>query len=104
MRFRLNTVEDITEAGEMRGMLQDVACGCWFTKNGKSLPKLVRAMDSCGCIHTMQVLEVLSSEDKRYSGIDTVEHICKVAVSENQHRFVKLIFSIEGRTWKMVFL
>lgn len=104
MGFHLTSVEDMTDAGELRGILQDVACGCWFTRTGKTIPKLIRAMDGQGQMHTIQVLEVLSSEIKRYSGIETVEHICRIAVCPPQSQFVKLIFTVGNRIWKLVFL
>ena len=50
------------------------------------------------------VLEVLASETKRYSGIETVEHFCRIGVNERQEAFVKLVFTKETCTWKMVFL
>lgn len=106
MGFQISptSVEDKTDAGVMHGIMQEVACGCWFTRSGKTLPKLIRAMDRQGQMHTIQVLEVLSSEIKRYSGIETVEHICRIVVCPPQSQFVKLIFNLESRIWKMVFL
>ena len=104
MGLIITPVNEYTDAGEFQGILQDIACGCWFTQNGKTIPKLIRAMDERGGMHTIQVLEVLASETKRYSGIETVEHFCRIGVNERQEAFVKLVFTKETCTWKMVFL
>ena len=48
MGLIITPVNEYTDAGEFRGILQDIACGCWFTQNGKTIPKLIRAMDERG--------------------------------------------------------
>lgn len=104
MGFKTLPVIEKTDAGELKGILPEIACGCWFTRSGRAIPKLIRAMDEEGELHTLQVLEAYSSEDKRYSGIETVEHICKVAIGENKEYMVKLIFTKSTCVWRICFL
>ena len=101
MGFQTLPVIEKTDAGKMKGIYSEVACGCWFTKYGRAIPKLIRAMDEAGEIHTFQVLESYSAETKRYSGIETVEHICKVNTTANQERIIKLIYRKDNCTWHM---
>ncbi len=35
MGLIITPVNEYTDAGEFRGILQDIACGCWFTVRGK---------------------------------------------------------------------
>lgn len=50
MGLIITPVNEYTDAGELQGILQDIACGCWFTQNGKTIPKLICAMDERGGI------------------------------------------------------
>lgn len=104
MGFRTLPVIEKTDAGKLNGVYSEVACGCWFTRGGRAIPKLIRAMDESGEVHTLQVMETYSAETKRYSGIETVEHICKICTAESQEHVIKLIYTKNSCTWHMTIL
>lgn len=104
MGFQTLPVADKTDAGDLRGISCEVACGCWFTASGKIMPQIIRALDEEGCLHTIRVLEIISTTEKNFSGIETVEAVCRIAMRENKETFVKLIFTKKTCTWRIIFL
>lgn len=102
MAFRLGDIADRTENGALRGIQREIACECWFTSNGKSIPKLIKVMDQEGMLHTIREVQLLSSEEKTYCGISTVEHLCRVNLGGIMET-VKLIFTKESCKWSIVF-
>lgn len=99
--FRTEPIADQTDAGQLLGIQREIACLCWFTQGGRTLPKTIKAMDQEGEIHRIPVLEVLSSEEKHYSGIATTEYICKIVVS-GREVVVKLILDKLSSKWKLI--
>ena len=39
MGFRLGDIADHTDNGTLRGIQREIACECWFTSKGKTIPK-----------------------------------------------------------------
>lgn len=103
MGFRLGDITEKTEAGALRGTRLQVACDCWFTSGGRTIPRLIKLMDEEGVLHMIPVVQLLSSEQKNYSGIHTVEHICRIPVGDREET-VRLIFTNENCQWALVFL
>ncbi len=101
MGFRLGDIADRTEHGALRGIQREIACECWFTSRGKSIPKIIKVMDEEGMLHTIRDIQVLTSEEKTYSGIRTVEHLCRINL-RNRRETVKLIFTKESCKWTIV--
>ncbi|MBQ4523718.1 MAG: hypothetical protein IJA10_12310 [Lachnospiraceae bacterium] len=101
MAFRLGDIIEKKEHGILHGIQREIACECWFTSQGKSIPKLIKVMDEKGCIHTVGDIQVLTTEEKTYSGIQTVEHICTIPVN-GRKEIVKLIFTKETCKWVIV--
>ncbi len=101
MGFRLGDIADQTEHGVLRGIQREIACECWFTSRGKSIPKIIKVMDEEGMLHTIRDIQVLMSEEKTYSGIRTVEHLCRINLG-NRRETVKLIFTKESCKWTIV--
>lgn len=103
MIFYAEPVTDTKDEGVLRGIQRGIACDCWFTSTGTMLPRFIKVMDGQGQIYPLRVLSVIASEEKRFSGVETVEHICKVSLGEREE-IVKLVFDKLGCRWKIVFL
>lgn len=101
MAFRLGDVADHTESGKIKGIQREIACDCWFTSKGKTMPRIIKIMDEEGMVHTIHEIEVLFSEEKTYSGIQTVEHVCKICLGGRMET-VKLIYTKENCKWIIV--
>ncbi|MDE7285974.1 MAG: hypothetical protein K2N55_03885, partial [Lachnospiraceae bacterium] len=94
MGFRLGDIAERTEHGVLRGIQREIACECWFTSKGRSIPKIIKVMDEEGMLHTIREIQLLTSEEKTYSGIRTVEHLCRINLG-GRLETVKLIFTKE---------
>lgn len=101
MGFRLGDITQEKESGILKGVQRQIACDCWFTSGGKTIPRLIKVMDEEGMLRTIPVTQVLASEQKTYAGIHTVEHICRIPVGEREET-VKLIFTNENCKWAIV--
>ena len=102
MGFRLGDIAEKTEHGIINGSRQEIACDCYFSCTGKSSPRWIRIRDKVsGEIYTIHEIELLSTDKKRYCGIDTVEHICRLTVGDTKH-LVKLIYTKESCKWELI--
>ena len=101
MGFRLGDIADKTEHGVLHGIQREIACECWFTSRGKSIPKLIKVMDEDGTLHTIREIQLLTTEEKTYSGIQTVEHFCRINLGGRMET-VKLVFTKESCKWVIV--
>ena len=101
MGFRLGDIADKTENGILRGIQREIACECWFTSRGQSIPKLIKVMDEEGVVHTINEVRLLTVEEKIYAGIPTVEHLCQVNLGGRMET-VKLVFTKENCKWTIV--
>ncbi len=91
-----------TDAGEVRGLQKEIACGCWFTSKGKIKPFLIKMEDEDGEILTVQVLEIYSQEKKNYAGTPSVEFNIGIEL-QNRFRRVKLIYYQSENRWVLNF-
>lgn len=101
MAFRLGDIIEKTDSGVLKGVQREIACDCWFTSKGRSMPRAIKVMDAQGMIHTISDIEILYSEEKTYSGIGTVEHVCKLELG-GQSEVVKLVYTKESCKWNIV--
>ena len=101
MGFRLGDIADRTEHGVLKGIQREIGCECWFTSKGKSIPKIIKVMDEEGMLHTIRDVQLLTVEEKTYSGIRTVEHLCRVNIG-GRLAIVKLVFTKESCKWTIV--
>ncbi len=101
MGFRLGDIADKRENGILSGIQREIACECWFTSTGKSIPKIIKVMDEEGILHTIRDIRLLTTEEKTYSGIQTIEHICKINFGGTIET-VKLIYTKESCKWAIV--
>ncbi len=101
MAFGIGTNTQVTNAGEIRGEKREIACQCWFTSTGSSIPLMIKFEDEEGVIHSVRDIMVLYTEKKFYAGIKTMEYVCRIKY-HNQAMDVKLIFLQEECKWVMV--
>ncbi len=101
MGVRLGDIADRTEHGVLHGIQREIACECWFTSKGRSIPKIIKVMDGEGMLHTIREIQLLTSEEKTYSGIQTVEHLCRINLGGRMET-VKLVFTKETCKWALV--
>ena len=101
MAFGIGTNTSTTNAGSVRGTQKQIACECWFTSKGWTFPKIIKVMDEEGFLHTIHEIQVLATEEKTYSGIQTVEHLCRISFG-GRMELVKLVFTKESCTWSIV--
>ncbi len=101
MAFRLGDIIEKTENGVLRGIQREIACECWFTSKGRTIPKLIKLMDEEGSLHIVRDIQLLTAEEKTYSGIQTIEHLCRIPIGGRMET-VKLIFTKENCTWTIV--
>ena len=102
MGFQLGEIAEKTDSGILSGNRKEIACDCYFTATGKSIPRWLRIRDeNTGEIHTVRDIQPISTEAKSYCGIDTVEHVCKILIAGQEH-FVKLIYTKETCKWTLI--
>lgn len=101
MGFQLEDIAERTEHGALRGIQREIACECWFTSKGKTIPKIIKVMDKEGMLHTIREIQLLTAEEKTYSGVRTVEHLCRINLG-GRIETVKLVFTKETCKWALV--
>lgn len=89
------------DAGEILGKQEPVACDCWFTSGGSTMPRLIKYQDGEGGIRSIRNIRVLAAEDKRYCGIPTREYSCLAEENGREYRFT-LIFVKEECRWSLI--
>lgn len=98
--FGIGTNTQDKDAGAIKGKQVEIACECWFTKSGRTMPLLIKFQDEEGEIHTIDQIRVIFFEEKNYSGISSVEYDCMIAFREIQYS-VKLVFFKQTCKWVM---
>ena len=102
MGFRLGDIAEKTENGILNGTRREIACDCYFTATGKSIPRWIKIRnEKTGEIYTIRGIEAISTEEKSFCGIDTVEHVCRLNLNGTQH-LVKLIYTKETCKWSLI--
>jgi len=102
MGFHLGDIAEKTENGILNGTRREIACDCYFTATGKSIPRWLRIQDEkTGEIYTVRDIQPISTDFKSYCGIDTVEHICRILLNGQEH-LVKLIYTKETCKWSLI--
>ena len=69
MGFTLERQTDRLQAKEVRGNYQKVAVACWFTSNGRSMPRMVKYEDEEGTIRSIRNIHLIKTEEKYFAGI-----------------------------------
>lgn len=101
MAFQIGDFTEQTNHGILHGIQREIACECWFTSQGRSIPKLIKIMDENGTLYTIRDIELITAENKNYSGIQTVEHLCRINIG-GREAIVKLIYTKKNCRWSIV--
>jgi len=101
MTFGIGVNTENIDAGMLSGKQEDIACDCWFSSSGKTIPRFIKYQDKDGVIHSVRDIHILTSEKKRYCGIPMIEYTCEVAEEGVLYAFT-LIFHVEECKWKMI--
>lgn len=102
MAFGIGINCEQTDSGIIRGQLIPIACDCWYTVNGRSIPKMIKLQDEEGEIRTIRNIHTNSFTKKNYSGIPTIEFDCSIYLGESERlQNVKLIFFPSKNCWSM---
>lgn len=89
------------DGGEIRGIKQRVAVGCWFTSTGRMMPKLLKYQDSQGRICCLEDIRVLEMEEKYYAGSLVRRYDCLTRKEGREYEFL-LLFYPEVCSWQMI--
>ena len=76
-----------------------VACECWFTSTGRTIPKLFCYEDEYGVRHTMDKIQVIKSEKRSVSGNSIMVFDCEVMIHDHQSPMQLYYYITEG-TWE----
>lgn len=95
----MNTHEG--EEGGILGRQEEVACDCWFSSTGYTLPRYIKYQDGKGHIHGITNIRVKESGKKNFCGISFMEYCCQASEGEREYQFV-LLFHLEECKWKII--
>ncbi len=65
------------DAGFVRGRQEKIACKCWFTSTGRTIPLMIEYMNEEGELVKIHQIQVLSSEAKNFAGIRSYYYRCR---------------------------
>lgn len=83
-----------------RGRQVDVACDCWFTSRGETMPLALKFPDETGELVMIKRIQIDCTEKKYYCGIPAVEYNCRIPY-KGREMPVRLIFYLEECRWVM---
>lgn len=101
MGFGIGTNTEQTDAGLVRGRQEVVACDCWFTSSGKTIPRFLKYKDADGFIHGICDIEVHCSQKKNYCGIPMIEYECS-CIEQGKEYYFRLLFLVQECLWKII--
>lgn len=101
MAFGVGVNTGKADGGKIKGRQEAVACGCWFTSQGNTLPKYIKYQDEEGMSRGISDIEVLYSQKQNYCGIPMVEYVCR-GVTQGMRRGFRLFFHLEECIFKIV--
>lgn len=102
MGFGIGINTKATNASEIRVNQIEIACACWFTSKGKTIPYRIKFQAENGELQTIDNIHIKCTETKNYAGIPSVEYTCSIIY--DMHYDVKLIFFKDRCKWVMNFL
>lgn len=101
MAFGIETNTNKPDEGELKGKQETIACDCWFTSSGSTLPRFIKYQDYSGEIHSIGNIHVYKVSKKRYCGITVMEYVCSALENDHIYEF-KLLFHLEACKWKII--
>ena len=99
--FGTDTNMQQADRGNIRGRQEEVACDCWFSSTGRTIPRFIKYQDMTGVIHSIHDIRVIESERQIRCGIPVVMYRCVAEEGGRQYRF-RLFFHLEDCQWKVV--
>ncbi len=100
MAFGIGINDEPVSAGSLRGEQTKIACDCWFTSTGRTIPHTIKYQDKEGLIRTINDINVIHYENKNYSGVPSVEYNCIIRQGILEAE-VRLVFFTEEKRWVM---
>lgn len=97
MAFGIGTNMQSGDAGAVKGSQREIACDCWFTTNGKIIPRMLKIRDEDGEIRVIRQVVVHSQEAKNYCGIPSIEFDCTLIVLEHEISARLIYYQTESR-------
>lgn len=76
-----------------------IACDCWFTTSGKSIPRFFRYEDEAGIRHTVSEIQLLKSQKRNMAAIPVMMYDC-VAMIEGVSYQIILYHYTESGKWE----
>lgn len=102
MAFR---TEDYNKRGDtaIQKPRDSVACDCWFTSEGKTVPRFLKYQDSEEIIHKINIDEVCRCEDQFFAGRPMRIYTCRTAYNGTEYNF-KLYFYPDKFKWEILWI
>ena len=101
MGFTLEKQTEQLREEAIQGKYQKVAVSCWFTSNGRSMPRMVKFQDVEGNIQSIRNIHLIKTEEKYFAGIKMKRYDC-CAVDCGIMKYFTLLYHIEEGGWDMV--
>lgn len=101
MAFGIGVNTEHPDRGKWQGRQEDVACDCWFSNTGMTIPRLVKFRDREGVIQSLGHIQVHEMEKIYRCGIPATEYRCSSLYEGVEYRF-RLIFHMEDCRWKLI--
>lgn len=89
-----------TDAGPLRGIQEEVACDCWFTSQGRMIPRAIKVQDNDGMLHVIKNIKLLYAEEKSHGRVSVIEHGCELRISDRKIA-VRLTYYKDTCRWTM---
>lgn len=102
MAFVIGTNTKKPDEGSLKGEQREIACECWFTSSGKTMPLMIKVVDEDGEIRTIRQIQVHSQERKNYAGIPSEEYDCTIVIL-GQKVPVRLVHYLTESRWVICF-
>ena len=99
-RFGMPLNIEEADSGMFHGRQRKIACKCWFTSTGRSIPLMVEYIDEEGELVKITRIQVLFSERRNYAGIRSCYYRCRFFY-ETREWEVALLFYPDTGKWMM---
>lgn len=99
--FGIGINTETANAGKIKGTQIPIACECWFTSTGKTLPLMFKVRDAEQEIQIIHGIHVRHMEQKHYSGISSLEYDCIINIRGVSYNVGLIYFKADCR-WVMV--
>ena len=101
MGFPVERYSEKLHDRQIPGTQLNAAVDCWFTSEGKTIPRFCKIEGTEGELITIRNIRILKEEQKIYAGIPSKKHWCEAEHNRVMMRFF-LVFYSEDCVWKIV--